>query len=107
MLCARIQLRPQSILGETSGIGRGTRRRLMKDDPPLPSLAKLDETLRAAEAKRRTPKTRSEIQGTGWGFGLRVGGDSVEAVVVGLGIGVRRDGWVGTKTRLMLLFFCL
>src|SRR3546814_2699838 len=72
ILCARIQLRPQSILGETSGIGRGTRRRLMKDDPPLPSLAKLDEKLRAAEAKRRKTKTRSEIQGQGLGFALRI-----------------------------------
>src|SRR3546814_7191271 len=72
ILCARIQLRPQSILGETSGIGRGTRRRLMKDDPPLPSLAKLDEKLRAAEATRRKTKTRSAIQGQGLGFALRL-----------------------------------
>jgi hypothetical protein len=37
----------------------------MKDDPPLPSLAKLGEKLRAAEAKRRKTKARSEIQGQG------------------------------------------
>src|SRR3546814_17859452 len=92
MLCARIQLRPQSILGETSGIGRGTRRRLMKDDPPLPSLAMLDEKLRAAEAKRRTTKTRSDIQGQGLGLHLRIGVAIVSAPVVDLAIG-RLPAW--------------
>src|SRR3546814_488147 len=107
MLCARIQLRPQSILGETSGIGRGTRRRLMKDDPPLPSLAKLDEKLRAAEAKRRKTKTRSEIQGQGLGFALRIGVEIVAALIVGVGIGLLLDWWLGTKPWFLLLFFVL
>src|SRR3546814_10836929 len=79
----------------------------MKDDPPLPSLAKLDEKLRAAEAKRRKTKTRSEIQGQGLGFALRIGVEIVAALIVGVGIGLLLDWWLGTKPWFLLLFFVL
>src|SRR3546814_14683548 len=79
----------------------------MKDDPPLPSLAKLDEKLRAAEAKRRKTKTRSEIQGQGLGFALRIGVEIVAALIVGVGIGLLLDWWLGTKPWFPLLFFVL
>src|SRR3546814_1135206 len=79
----------------------------MKDDPPLPSLAKLDEKLRAAEAKRRKTKTRSEIQGQGLGFALRIGVEIVAALIVGVGIGLLLDWWLGTKPWFRLFFFFL
>jgi len=79
----------------------------MKDDPPLPSLAKLDEKLRAAEAKRRKTKARSEEQGQGLAFAVRIGVDIVAALIVGVGIGWLLDWWLGTKPWFLLLFFVL
>lgn len=79
----------------------------MKDDPPLPSLAKLDEKIRAAEAKRRGAKPRSEESGRGLGFALRIGVEIVAALIVGVGIGLLLDWWLGTKPWFLLLFFVL
>src|SRR3546814_20654633 len=106
MLCARIQLRLQSILGETSGIGRGTRRRLMKDDPPLPSLATLDAKLSAAEAKRHKTKTSPAIPGQGLGFAWLIGVVLGAASIDACGIGDLSCLLLGT-TCLSLLFFCV
>src|SRR3546814_6620949 len=77
------------------------------DLPPLPSLAKLDEKLRAAEAKRRKSRARSEIQGQGLAFALRIGVEIVAALIVGVGIGLLLDWWLGTKPWFLLLFFVL
>ena len=79
----------------------------MKDDPPLPSLAKLDEKLRAAEAKRRKTKVRPDEQGQGLGFALRIGVEIVAALIVGVAIGYFLDRWLGTKPWFLLLFFVL
>ncbi|MGF1593210.1 MAG: AtpZ/AtpI family protein [Kiloniellaceae bacterium] len=79
----------------------------MKDDPPLPSLAKLDEKLRAAEAKRRKTKARPEDQGQGLAFALRIGVEIVAALIVGVAIGYFLDRWLGTKPWFLLLFFVL
>src|SRR3546814_11933793 len=79
----------------------------MKDDPPLPSLEKLDEKLRAAEAKRRKSRARSEIQGQGLAFALRIGVEIVAALIVGVGIGLLLDWWLGTKPWFLRLFFVL
>jgi len=79
----------------------------MKDDPPLPSLAKLDEELRAAEAKRRKTKARPQDQGQGLAFAMRIGVEIVSALIVGVGIGLLLDWWLGTKPWFLLLFFVL
>jgi len=79
----------------------------MKDDPPLPSLAKLDEKLRAAQAKRRKTKARPDDQGQGLAFALRIGVEIVAALIVGVGIGLLLDWWLGTKPWFLLLFFVL
>jgi ATP synthase protein I len=79
----------------------------MKDDPPLPSLAKLDEKLRAAQAKRRKSKARPEDQGQGLAFALRIGVEIVAALIVGVAIGYFLDRWLGTKPWFLLLFFVL
>jgi len=79
----------------------------MKDDPPPPSLAKLDEELRAAEAKRRKSKVRPNEQGQGLAFALRVGVEIVSALIVGVAIGYFLDRWLGTKPWFLLVFFVL
>ena len=79
----------------------------MKDDPPLPSLEKLDEELRAAEAKRRKAKAPPEEQGQGLAFAMRIGVEIVAALIVGVGIGLLLDWWLGTKPWFLLLFFVL
>jgi len=79
----------------------------MKDDPPLPSLAKLDEELRAAEAKRRKTKAPSQEKGQGLAFAMRIGVEIVAALIVGVAIGYFLDRWLGTKPWFLLLFFVL
>jgi len=79
----------------------------MKDDQPLPSLEKLDEKLRAAEAKRRKTKAGSEDRGKGLAFAMRIGVEIVSALIVGVAIGYFLDQWLGTKPWFLLLFFVL
>ena len=79
----------------------------MKDDPPLPSLSKLDEDLRAAEAKRRRTKAPRQDQGQGLAFAMRIGVEIVSALIVGVAIGYFLDQWLGTKPWFLLLFFVI
>ena len=79
----------------------------MKDDAPLPSLAKLDEKLRAAEAKRHKTKARTGDAGQGLAFALRIGVEIVSALIVGVAIGYFLDQWLGTKPWFLLLFFVI
>jgi ATP synthase protein I len=79
----------------------------MKDDPPLPSLAKLDEDLRAAEAKRRKARARPQDRGQGLAFAMRIGVEIVSALIVGVGIGLLLDWWLGTKPWFLVGFFVL
>jgi pantetheine-phosphate adenylyltransferase len=72
----------------------------MKDDPPLPSLAKLDEKLRAAEAKRRKTKARPDEQGQGLGFALRIGTEIVAALIVGVAINAGKGPMFGISDRI-------
>ena len=83
----------------------------MSEDPERPSLEDLDARLRAArerqEAKEGSGKNKqSEAQG-GLGFALRIGTDLVAALIVGVGIGVLLDYWLGTKPWMLVLFFVL
>ena len=93
-------------MGENGHWARG-KGRLMKDDRPLPSLKKLGEDLRAAEAKRRKTKAGSNDQGQGLAFAMRIGVEIVAALIVGVGIGLLLDYWLGTKPWFFLLFFVL
>ncbi|MBN4083125.1 AtpZ/AtpI family protein [bacterium AH-315-B06] len=83
----------------------------MTEDPERPSLEDLDARLRAArerqEAKEGSGKSKqAEAQG-GLGFALRIGTDLVAALIVGVGIGVLLDYWLGTKPWMLVLFFLL
>ncbi len=42
-----------------------------------------------------------------WGFGLRAGVEVVSALVVGVGLGLMLDRWLGTWPWLFLVFFVL
>lgn len=42
-----------------------------------------------------------------WGFGLRAGVEVVSALIVGVGLGLILDRWLGTWPWLFLLMFCL
>lgn len=79
----------------------------MKDDRPLPSLEKLDEKLRAAEAKRRKTKAGPDDGGQGLAFAMRIGVEIVAALIVGVAIGYFLDQWLGTKPWFLLVFFVL
>ncbi len=79
----------------------------MQDDSPPPSLEKLDEDLRAAQAKRRNAKPDPGERGKGLAFAMRIGVEIVAALIVGVAIGYFLDRWLGTKPWFLLLFFVL
>jgi len=79
----------------------------MQDDSPPPSLEKLNEGLRAAKAKRRSVKADPGERGKGMAFAMRIGVEIVAALIVGVGIGLLLDHWLGTKPWFLLLFFVL
>lgn len=81
----------------------------MSEDSPPPSLDELDARLRAAKAKQveRAGKTGQVSRGSGISFAFRIGVDLVAGVVVGAGIGLGLDYWLGTKPWFMILFFFL
>ncbi len=79
----------------------------MQNDSPPPSLEKLDEKLRAAQAKRRNAKPEPGERGKGLAFAMRIGVELVAALIVGVGIGYFLDQWLGTKPWFLLLFFVL
>ena len=85
----------------------------MGEDKRPPSLDNLGERLRAARehrgADRQTNKTLSGgppgMSGLGWA--LRIGVEMVAALVVGVGIGLGLDWWLGTKPWFLVVFFLL
>ena len=79
----------------------------MQNDSPPPSLEKLDEKLRAAQAKRRNAKPEPGERGKGLAFAMRIGVELVAALIVGVGIGYFLDQWLGTKPWFLLLFFVI
>jgi ATP synthase protein I len=72
--------------------------------PPKP-LGDLEDRLKAARerAKGRAPREYSE----GMGAGLRISVELAAAVVVGTGIGIVLDRWLGTSPWLLIVFFIL
>ncbi len=83
-----------------------------KDDRP-PSLDELGERLRAArehQGSRRRGKGDptggpGSMSGLGWAF--RIGVEMVSALVVGVGIGLLLDWWLGTGPWFLVVFFLL
>ena len=80
------------------------------DDPS--SLKNLDERLSEAQARRSAEKDRGKraegrSSGSGMGLGFRVAVDILAALMVGVGIGVLLDRWLGTKPWLLIVFFLL
>ncbi|MGH6946538.1 MAG: AtpZ/AtpI family protein [Kiloniellales bacterium] len=80
----------------------------MTDDRPPPSLDELDARLDAAR-ERQSDKAddRKTVRTSGLGFAMRIGVELVAALVVGVGIGILLDRWLGTTPWLMILFFVL
>ncbi len=82
----------------------------MTEGEPPPSLEELSKRLSAARA-------RSERHGggpgggartaEGLGLGLRVATELVAGLVIGVGIGLLLDYWLGTKPWMLVVFFFL
>lgn len=80
----------------------------MSENSPPPSPNDFDARLKAARA-RRAGRGGSErlSRGGGLAMALRIGVELVAALIVGVGIGVLLDRWLGTAPWLMVLFFVL
>tara|TARA_B100000315_G_scaffold236877_1_gene253140 strand:- start:31 stop:426 length:396 start_codon:yes stop_codon:yes gene_type:complete len=85
----------------------------MNEEQKPPSLEDLD-------AKLRVARKHHEIEGSepnggdegtsktgGLGFALRIGTELVAAMLVGVGIGLLLDYWLGTKPWMLIVFFVL
>ncbi|WP_037300929.1 AtpZ/AtpI family protein [Rubritepida flocculans] len=63
-----------------------------------------------ARAKRgldRPAGGRGELPSGAWGIGFRAGVEVVSALIVGVGLGLLLDRWLGTWPWLFLVFFVL
>lgn len=79
-------------------------------DPSPPN--DLDTRLREAQARRRAEKDRGKkaegrFAKSGIGLGFRIAVDMLAALVVGVGIGVLLDRWLGTTPWMLIVFFLL
>lgn len=66
--------------------------------------------LAEARAKRgldRPAGGRGELPSGAWGIGFRAGVEVVSALIVGVGLGLLLDRWLGTWPWLFLVFFVL
>ena len=81
----------------------------MSDESPPPPHQSFDQRLREAKAKRRGHRAGDdrEERGGGLAFAVRIGVDLVAALIVGVGIGILLDRWLGTTPWFLLLFFVL
>jgi ATP synthase protein I len=67
-----------------------------------------DERLRQARTRQgldQRPEGRGALPEGGWGVGFRAGVEIVSALIVGVGIGLLLDRWLGTFPWLFLVFF--
>lgn len=77
------------------------------------SLKDLDTRLNAAIRHRDDNFGKGSKKGkrgggqSGIGFAFKIGADIVSALIVGVGIGLLLDNWLGTKPWFLLLFFIL
>jgi ATP synthase protein I len=68
-----------------------------------------EKRLKAARDRQGLDKpeaSNSALPST-WGFGLRAGVEVVSSLIVGVGLGLILDRWLGTWPWLFLLMFCL
>ncbi len=80
------------------------------EDPS--SLNDLDRRLKAAQTRRQDDKDRGgkaqgRAAGSGMGLGFRIAVDLVAALIVGVGIGLLLDTWLGTTPWFLIIFFFL
>ena len=76
------------------------------------SLKALDQRLEAAKSRHGRPGAgpddgRPTGGSEGMGAGMRIAVELVVAVLVGTGIGIALDKWLGTQPWLLILFFLL
>lgn len=71
------------------------------------SLKDLDSRLRDARAARLPPASETVPGGgmSGLGMALRIGTELVAALIVGVGIGLVVDDWLGTAPWFLVVFF--
>ena len=82
----------------------------MNEQKQPSSLDDLDTRLNAARKKADAAAGRNRKQAvasTGIGFAMRIGVELVASLLVGGGIGLLLDRWLGTEPWLMLVFFLL
>ena len=81
----------------------------MSEGKPPESLDGLDARLRKARAERRPPATGGTggLPQGGLAIAFRIGVELVAALVVGVGIGLVLDRWLGTTPWFMVVFFFL
>jgi len=83
----------------------------MSQKKPPPALRDLDAKLREARDRqerregRFRPRRAQDMSGVG--LALRLGVDFVAGVVVGVGIGLLLDWWMGSSPAMLILFFLL
>lgn len=77
----------------------------MADKPPKPG--DFEARLEAANARRPDRAIDRKASQQGIGFAFRIGTELVSAVIVGVGIGLLLDYWLGTKPWMLVLFFVL
>lgn len=74
------------------------------------SLRRLDEGLKAARARdgrTRGHATTGGRSNAGMGVGMRIAVELAAAVLVGAGIGIVLDRWLGTAPWLLIVFFLI
>jgi ATP synthase protein I len=83
----------------------------MEDGKSTEPLKDLDERLRRARAEDEAPakagSAESQASISGFGLAFRVGTELVAALVVGVGLGLVLDHWLGTTPWLFVVFFFL
>ena len=83
----------------------------MGDETPRESLDDLDARLRQARSREATrssgggPILRAPMSGFGMAF--RIGVELVSALIVGVGVGLLLDRWLGTAPWFLIVFFFL
>ncbi len=80
----------------------------MAEGKPPPSLQDLEDRLREAETRsdKGGGKDRDQTSG-GLALGMRIAVELVAGVVVGVGVGLLLDYWLGTKPWMLVVFFFL
>lgn len=88
------------------GAERGSMNEPNQPDP----LSQLDERLkrlRRQEEAKKPKSSSSDRSNSGLNLAMRIGVELVAALIVGVGIGLLLDHWLGTKPWLMVVFFLL